>query len=513
MFNSYIFEKSFAEYENRILLIDEDHLETKMKYSTIFSANGFKIIKYSDDLSFRIKYEEKLKNSEDKLLVIAHIDDYIPYDIRRRFRTINISLSNLFPTLNTDVLREKSVPDLDLLSMIYRTNLDNREKRSHTEHFFKTKVYAKANVKNYLTQTLTKIKSFLNITTLDNEGFSMAETNLEYKESDVLDRYKIKYKDWFAIAEQKAQIDALAAEEGIEFDTSVINRQFEDYILTQFGQLSQVIDKDTPILLSRVMEYVREISEKFIIIIMDGMSEFDWNIISKSFKGVLYEKASVFAMIPTTTSISRQCLLSKKFPVQLEEPWKLSREKSEFTTCAKKLGYTVEQIGYDRGYDVKFSSLVRCGVIIINEIDELVHTQHQGRIGMFNDITVLKNQARLLDITKRFIKTGYDVYITSDHGNTPCIGLGKLMGTGVEMETKSRRMLVLKDFADKETLLERYGLIDYPKYYLMKDYDYLICKTGDSFDAKGEDVMSHGGITIDEVIVPFIKIKAVDKDG
>ena len=171
MFNSYIFEKSFAEYENRILLIDEDHLETKMKYSTIFSANGFKIIKYSDDLSFRIKYEEKLKNSEDKLLVIAHIDDYIPYDIRRRFRTINISLAYLFPTLNTDVLREKSVPDLDLLSMIYRTNLDNREKRSHTEHFFKTKVYAKANVKNYLTQTLTKIKSFLNITTLDNEGF------------------------------------------------------------------------------------------------------------------------------------------------------------------------------------------------------------------------------------------------------------------------------------------------------------------------------------------------------
>ena len=102
-----------------------------------------------------------------------------------------------------------------------------------------------------------------------------------------------------------------------------------------------------------------------------------------------------------------------------------------------------------------------------------------------------------------------DVYITSDHGNTACVGLGKLMGTGVEMETKSRRMLVLKDFADKETLLEKYGLIEYPKYYLTKDYDYLICDVGDSFDAKGRDVMTHGGITLDEVVVPFIKIKAV----
>ena len=31
--------------------------------------------------------------------------------------------------------------------------------------------------------------------------------------------------------------------------------------------------------------------------------------------------------------------------------------------------------------------------------------------------------------------------------------------------------------------------------------------------AKGDEVMSHGGITIDEVIVPFIKIKAVDNNG
>ena len=43
--------------------------------------------------------------------------------------------------------------------------------------------------------------------------------------------------------------------------------------------------------------------------------------------------------------------------------------------------------------------------------------------------------------------------------------------------------------------------------------DYLICDVGDSFDAKGDDVMTHGGITLDEVIGPFIKIKAVHKNG
>lgn len=143
----------------------------------------------------------------------------------------------------------------------------------------------------------------------------------------------------------------------------------------------------------------------------------------------------------------------------------------------------------------------------------MVHAQTQGRLGMFNDITVLANQKKLLEMTKRFLAAGYDVYITADHGNTPCTGLGKLMGTGVEVETKSRRMLALKDFADKAGLIEKHGLVEYPKYYLPKEYDYLICDVGDSFDAKGDEVMTHGGITLDEVVVPFIKIKAVQKNG
>ena len=40
-----------------------------------------------------------------------------------------------------------------------------------------------------------------------------------------------------------------------------------------------------------------------------------------------------------------------------------------------------------------------------------------------------------------------------------------------------------------------------------------ITYNGDSFDPKGEEVMSHGGISIDECVVPFIKIKAVKQNG
>ena len=109
-------------------------------------------------------------------------------------------------------------------------------------------------------------------------------------------------------------------------------------------------------------------------------------------------------------------------------------------------------------------------------------------------------------MVRRFLSDGFDVYISADHGNTACVGLGRIMGSGVEVETKSHKMLVLKDFADKESLIQKYGLVEYPKYYLPKEYDYLICNVGESLDIKGEAVMTHGGMSLDEVVVPFIKI-------
>ena len=56
-------------------------------------------------------------------------------------------------------------------------------------------------------------------------------------------------------------------------------------------------------------------------------------------------------------------------------------------------------------------------------------------------------------------------------------------------------------------------MVEYPKYYLPKEYEYLICDAGTSLDVSGEQVMTHGGMTIDEVVVPFIKIKAEKTHG
>jgi len=488
MFADLLYEKSSAAYEKHVLLIEEDALEDKTEYCAYFVGKGFRIIRYENDLVYRVKHEEAVRAGDSKILMLASSGVYIPYDVQKCFRVFKVSLAKLFPKLNASVVKRTPELNYDLLCMAYKKNFSDLTAAEDTKEFLEEIVYGKSNIREYVKLLCKQL----------NTAVVQAKN----------------YKDWFAIAGLKAEIHVLSEQYRIPVEVEEVNYSFVDFVLKRFGKLSVEMNPSAPVLVSRTMEYIADHSKKFVFIVMDGMSEFDWRIISKSFAGIHYEKGQSMAMIPTVTSISRQCLLSNKFPKELENPWSQSKEKKEFIECAKSLGFTEAQIGYERGYDADFGVTVKCGAIIINDVDDMVHGQLQGRLGMYNDIKVLADQHRLVDTVKRMLAQGFDVYISADHGNTPCTGMGKLMKTGVETETKSRRMIVLKDFANKDSLFEKYGnLIEYPGYYLDKQFDYLICGVGESFDAKGDEVMSHGGITIDEVIVPFIKIKAVDNNG
>lgn len=487
MFSDYIYKLSSAEYTDRIILIDVDHVAEKTDYTDAFVAHGFEIITYKDDLQFRVDYENLWKSKTGKLAIITGLEKYIPYDIQAHAKVFRFSKSDLFPRINPAVLKNMGAVDYDLISEAYQNDYEMRKTVNESREFLETKVYEKSNVGAFLTDRVQKL-----IETAQNS---------------------VSYREWFAISQKKALLDVLAIEYGVQVDMSVINLLFRDYMMKQYGKLSSALDRESPVLVCKVMEFMHEHSKRFVVVVMDGMSEFDWNILSSSFDGIHYETSAAFAMIPTVTSVSRQCLLSNKYPSQLLSPWSQSKEKQEFIDCARAMGFLEKQISYQRGYDADFGSLIRCGAVIITDIDDMVHGQKQGRIGMFNDVGIMAKQKKLVDMTRRFLAAGFDVYITADHGNTTRRGMGKLMSTGVETETKSRCMLVLRDFADKDSIKGRYGMLEFPKTYLPKEYDYLICDVGDSFDVKGEDVMSHGGISIDECVVPFIKIKAVENNG
>lgn len=491
MFGQYVYEKTYAFNTSRMLLIDEDDLEEHTHYTDEFEHRGFQIIHYKDDLSFRIGWEDKFKSGHDKYLILAKPKVYIPYDVLKvcGFYKFHISLKNLFPRLQTQCIWEKADLNFDLLCMAYKSLYDDCCTYEKTKEFITDVVYGKDNVLKYVNQRI--------------------------KDVSALAEEAQNYKDWIKIAEIKSKIDVFCASYEIDSNAEFVQKPFLKFILERFGKLSGKItsDRETPVLVKGAMDYMHNYSEKFVIIVMDGMSEFDWTILSSSFGDIKYERSAVFAMIPTITSFSRQSLVSSKYPLQLLSPWGTGKEKKEFIDCAMSFGLRKEQVEYHRGYNADFGPMIRCGCVIINDIDDMVHGQQQGRSGMYRDVEYLSSRGKLATLVRNLLNKGFDIYISADHGNTPCVGQGKLMKLGVETETKSHRMLVLEKFADKGKMKEEYDMVEYPKYFLDKQYDYLICNIGKSFDAKGDKVMTHGGITVDEVIVPFIKIKAVDNNG
>ena len=131
----------------------------------------------------------------------------------------------------------------------------------------------------------------------------------------------------------------------------------------------------------------------------------------------------------------------------------------------------------------------------------------QNKNMLYNSIKICNISRKLEIIVNSLLEKGFDVYITADHGNTQCLGIGNEKKFGVETASKGKRMLVLKDFANKKELIEKYNLIEIPKDYLMNEYDYFVCSSNSAFENKNTQLMSHGGITLDEVIVPFIEVK------
>ena len=106
MFGAYVYEKSSAEYENYVLLIDEDGLEEKTEYSIFFFERGFSIVRYENDLLYRSKIEERVKSRSEKILMIARPGAYIPYDVKKIFRVTKVSVAGLFPKLDASAIKD-----------------------------------------------------------------------------------------------------------------------------------------------------------------------------------------------------------------------------------------------------------------------------------------------------------------------------------------------------------------------------------------------------------------------
>jgi|LSQX01.1.fsa_nt_gb hypothetical protein len=466
-------------HEDKLLIWDLQGFACILDYNQLLIEEGFSVISYEDVEAFRYIYEAEIKKGIGKYAVIINSEIYVPYDVKTAMRNVCLSLETIYPRLKTTVLGN-NLEHLPLIDMAYDALYANMSSTQQTERFIRDRVLSKEQVAKYL----------------------------EREEQALLEQAQVagSHSDWVDIAKRSATLAYYAASHNLDRTTATLNRLFHTFIDSNYTSFSGVVNASTPAILTKTLSTIAH--GKTALIVMDGMSMTDFEVIKRTAWPFESEESGTFALIPTITSISRQSLLTGKYPQELDNQFSLAKEESGFYQAASMLGYSAAQSFYGRGFDVQLSNQVSFAAIIINEMDDIVHGQLQGDAGMYQDMRLLAENGKLQQLIMRLYHHGFNVYLTSDHGHITCTGNGLTQRFGLEAETKAQRVIILKGFAEASDALKEIGH-PFPATYLNKDYQYYLANDNTAFAAKDRQLVTHGGASIEEVVVPFIRIKGV----
>ena len=173
-------------------MADTDSFSSVFDYFSVLKQSGFSVVDYEDEVSFRIIYERDIRNSKGKFAMIYH-DGYVPYDIRKAFRRIDVGYSSFFPNLSANILRNYP-NDLEIILFAGDDLYDDLSNDDPgTRRFIEEKVFSQTSVKRYGQQKL-------------NELIHRAEA-------------KPSAADWIGIAEDRAQLEMYLRKAGLSMDT------------------------------------------------------------------------------------------------------------------------------------------------------------------------------------------------------------------------------------------------------------------------------------------------------
>ena len=337
-----------------------------------------------------------------------------------------------------------------------------------------------------------------------------------------------RHQQWFQFAYRWAELSSVFhlnkpdfAVESYAQLQSEVDQRFSDWLLSKYAGLHNHPPMP-PVMLHHAPRFMaRELrdghSEKVALILIDGLSVDQWITVRNQLD--LDEDVSetaVFAWVPTVTSVSRQALFSGKAPYQFASSIQTtSTEPKAWSQFWQDHGLNRQQIFYEKGLgtdDVTSLSerlsdrRLKTVGLIINTVDDMMHGMQLGAAGMHNQVSLWAKNGYLEKLINSLLDDGFSIHITSDHGNVEAIGAGKVK-EGAIAESRGERARVYETEILRDSIT--YGCaeaIAWPPIGLPTDYWPTVMKGRKAFVAKDEKIVGHGGISLEEVIVPYITI-------
>ena len=214
-----------------------------------------------------------------------------------------------------------------------------------------------------------------------------------------------------------------------------------------------------------------------------------------------------FTTLPSETIFGKQALLSLS-ALRFNKNWNVATLKEIKKKFSKKNIEYINQIATLKKIDLQEKSLY---IVNYLKIDEMLHKDNLKYIGdiLENIKLELKGITELINYLLKIDKK-VGIYIMTDHGSIKVPAFSKKIDNQIINNFEKNLGEVIgeldyKEIQQNESILKKYGyILDKASFFL--DKNYYIAKPGFYFKDIKEEKYIHGGISPDEICIPFLKI-------
>ncbi len=344
-----------------------------------------------------------------------------------------------------------------------------------------------------------------------------------------------RHREWIQFARLWGQLTRMANDPNHPLSTghsesvltlqSRLDQVFQTWMTSRFGGLHNQ-PAVPPVMVHHVPRFIaRQLAEhsgsKAAMIVMDGLSLDQWltlrEILGEQLPEITFHEDAVFAWVPTLTSVSRQTIFAGKPPIFFPTTIRTTAKESDlWHQFWEEHGLMRQECGYRKGLgDGPLDELeqllcdhrTRVAGLVVDKVDRIMHGMELGAAGMHASIRQWCSMGWLSGLIKLCISQNFDVYLTSDHGNVEAVGCGR-PSEGVIADVRGERCRIYPD----EGLLQKFhsefsNSLPWPGYGLPDGFHTLLATRRSAFIVNGKRIVGHGGIAIEEVVVPFIQIR------
>lgn len=347
------------------------------------------------------------------------------------------------------------------------------------------------------------------------------------------------YRDWTHFARRLGEVisrfhslDAMRAE-SLKADMKGLvaraDSELQMWVQAHYADLPSLPAAKGPVMVHQVPRYLamRRSSgeEKIALVVFDGLAVDQWTQIRENLiqyaPRLMFDENACFAWLPTLTSISRQALFSGLRPREFAEHIETtSKEPQHWTRFWQDQGLRANEILYRKAIkrtdelpelqELLSNPALKVAGLVVDTVDEIIHGAVLGKRGVAAQINSWC-ESRFVDrLFAMLLDQGFHIYLTADHGNAEAVGIGR-PNQGVASELRGERVRTYRSetiIAETATAIPDSFRLDIAG--LPANFMPLFAGARGAFVPRGDQVVVHGGMSLEELIVPFVKVSYVN---